>query len=156
MSEYQRAELAGRRIVIAKESEQAKRLNSEFVKSLTGGDTVNARQPFGRPFTFVPIAKFFLACNHRPIIRDDTHGMWRRVRLVDFTRTFPTDDRLADHLAAEARGVLAWSSGNHAQGVAAAAGLLGAPALIVMPTDAPASKIAGTRALGPGPRARRT
>ena len=35
--------------------------------------------------------------------------MWRRVRLVDFTRTFPTDDRLADHLAAEARGVLAWA-----------------------------------------------
>jgi threonine dehydratase len=50
--------------------------------------------------------------------------------------------------AARARGVVAWSSGNHAQGVAAAAGLLGAPALIVMPTDAPASKIAGTRALG--------
>ena len=49
---------------------------------------------------------------------------------------------------ARARGVVAWSSGNHAQGVAAAAALLGTPALIVMPTDAPASKIAGTRALG--------
>jgi len=45
-------------------------------------------------------------------------------------------------------GVVAWSSGNHAQGVAAAAGLLGVAATIVMPTDAPAIKMANTRALG--------
>lgn len=45
-------------------------------------------------------------------------------------------------------GVVAFSSGNHAQGVAAAAGLLGMPATIVMPKDAPATKIAGTRRLG--------
>jgi threonine dehydratase len=45
-------------------------------------------------------------------------------------------------------GVVAFSSGNHAQGVAWAAQRLGIPALIVMPSDAPAGKIAGTRALG--------
>ena len=47
-----------------------------------------------------------------------------------------------------AGGVVAWSSGNHAQGVAAAAGLLGLNATIVMPADAPAAKIARTKALG--------
>ena len=46
------------------------------------------------------------------------------------------------------RGVLAYSSGNHAQGVAMAAGRLDMPAVIVMPRDAPALKIANTRALG--------
>jgi len=45
-------------------------------------------------------------------------------------------------------GVVAFSSGNHAQGVAAAAALFGAPALIVMPKDVPPPKLAGTRALG--------
>lgn len=45
-------------------------------------------------------------------------------------------------------GVVAYSSGNHAQGVAAAAALLGIPAVIVMPTDAPAIKIANTRFYG--------
>ncbi len=45
-------------------------------------------------------------------------------------------------------GVVAWSSGNHAQGVAAAARLLGLKATIVMPADAPAIKIGNTRALG--------
>ena len=45
-------------------------------------------------------------------------------------------------------GVVAYSSGNHAQAVAKAAGLMGAPAVIVMPADAPAMKIDNTRALG--------
>jgi threonine dehydratase len=51
-----------------------------------------------------------------------------------------TDDELK-------RGVVAFSSGNHAQGVAAAAALMGTPAVIVMPADAPRAKIEGTRAL---------
>lgn len=46
------------------------------------------------------------------------------------------------------RGVVAFSSGNHAQGVAWAARRLGISATIVMPSNAPAAKIANTRALG--------
>ncbi|MDR7154104.1 threonine dehydratase [Sphingobium xenophagum] len=58
-------------------------------------------------------------------------------------------NRLARLNAAErAAGVVAWSSGNHAQGVADAARLLGIAATIVMPADAPAIKLANTRALG--------
>ncbi len=45
-------------------------------------------------------------------------------------------------------GVVAYSSGNHAQGVAAAAQILGLPAAIVMPADAPAIKLANTRSYG--------
>ena len=47
-----------------------------------------------------------------------------------------------------ARGVVAWSSGNHAQGVASAARMLGIAAAIVMPEDAPRSKLENTRRLG--------
>jgi threonine dehydratase len=50
--------------------------------------------------------------------------------------------------AGRVRGVLAYSSGNHAQGVALAARLHGARAVIVMPADAPEVKIADTRAYG--------
>lgn len=46
------------------------------------------------------------------------------------------------------RGVVAWSSGNHAQGVAAAGGMLGVSTTIVMPEDAPRAKLANTRRLG--------
>lgn len=51
-------------------------------------------------------------------------------------------------VAARARGVIAFSSGNHAQGIAMAARGHNAPAVIVMPSDAPQMKIDNTRALG--------
>ena len=50
--------------------------------------------------------------------------------------------------ATRAAGVIAFSSGNHAQGVAYAAQLHGIPSVIVMPSNAPALKIANTRAYG--------
>jgi len=46
------------------------------------------------------------------------------------------------------RGAVAWSSGNHAQGVAAAGGMLEIPTAIVMPEDAPRAKLENTRRLG--------
>src|SRR4051812_32484272 len=54
------------------------------------------------------------------------------------------------HLSSDQRkrGVVAFSSGNHAQGVAAAAALLGMPATIVMPADAPRIKTESTRGYG--------
>jgi threonine dehydratase len=54
---------------------------------------------------------------------------------------------MSDNLCISA-GVVAWSSGNHAQGVAAAARLLQIPATIVMPSDAPLVKYRNTVALG--------
>jgi threonine dehydratase len=47
-----------------------------------------------------------------------------------------------------AHGVIAFSSGNHAQGVALAASQFGVPAVIIMPSDAPRPKLDTTRALG--------
>ncbi len=57
---------------------------------------------------------------------------------------------LLSQLSAEERqrGAVAWSSGNHAQGVAAAGAMLGIPTAIVMPEDAPRAKLENTRKLG--------
>lgn len=58
-------------------------------------------------------------------------------------------NRLSRLVPEEARGgVVAWSSGNHAQGVAAAAALVGIRSTIVMPSDAPRIKIDRTRGFG--------
>lgn len=58
-------------------------------------------------------------------------------------------NRIAQLTEDEKRGgVVAFSSGNHAQGVALACKLLGVPAVIVMPSDAPASKIEATQGYG--------
>jgi threonine dehydratase len=57
-------------------------------------------------------------------------------------------NKVAGLAASGVRAVVAYSSGNHAQGVADAARLCGLAATIIMPSDAPAMKIANTRALG--------
>ena len=80
------------------------------------------------------------------------HSVWLKCESVQTGGAFKlrgATNRLVQLSAAErARGVVAFSSGNHALGVALAAKRLGIAATIVMPADAPALKIDGTRALG--------
>src|SRR5439155_4818908 len=109
MSEYQKASLTERRLVMASEVTRRGELNDELIKSLTGDDTINARHPYGKPFQFVPVAKFFLRVNDKPIIRDQSHGMWRRVKLVPVEQTFGVNASLADELRREASGILSWA-----------------------------------------------
>lgn len=72
--------------------------------------------------------------SEQPMRAFKLRGAWHR--LTDLSQ----EQRLA--------GVVAFSSGNHAQGIAWAAQRLGMPALIVMPRDTPQVKLEGTRALG--------
>lgn len=109
MNDYQKAQLVSRRLIVSKENEQTQRLNTEFIKSVTGDEALSARHPYGRPFNFTPVAKFILAVNHKPTILDETHGMWRRVRLMPFLRTFDLNPSFAKSLVAEAPGGLAWA-----------------------------------------------
>ena len=86
------------------------------------------------PMTIDGVAMWVKVESLQPIGAFKIRGGWHR--LTDLTN------------AQRQRGVVAFSSGNHAQGVAWAAQKLGIPAVIVMPHDAPVAKVAGTRALG--------
>lgn len=106
------AALVNQRLVTSSETNEATRLNEARVKALTGGDPVTARFLHGEFFTFQPVAKFWLAVNHKPRVADDSHGFWRRVRLIPFTQRFEgdrVDSHLDAKLAAEAPGILAWA-----------------------------------------------
>ncbi len=70
----------------------------------------------------------------------------QRIGAFKFRGAYNALSRLND--TEKARGVVTHSSGNHAQGVALAAKLLGIPAVIAMPSDAPAGKLAATRGYG--------
>lgn len=105
------AVLDGKRFVTSSETNEGSRFNESRIKSLTGGDSVTARFLHHEFFTYQPVMKFFLAVNHRPYVRDDSYGFWRRVRLIPFTRQFRgTDDdkALTRKLIAEAPGILTW------------------------------------------------
>ena len=86
--------------------------------------------PFGRP----EARRFLKAESLQPIGAFKIRGAYVAVA------SLPVAER--------ARGVITYSSGNHAQGVARAARLLGAPAVVVMPSDAPALKRARVEADG--------
>lgn len=77
---------------------------------------------------------FFKAESLQPVGAFKVRGAWHRLTAID--------------AESRTRGVVAFSSGNHAQGVAWAARRLGMPALIVMPDNAPAVKRDATLALG--------
>lgn len=105
------AGLDGRRLATASETNDGTRLNEARVKALTGCDPITARFMHADWFTFKPVATFVLAVNHKPTVNDDSHGFWRRIRLVPFLQRFDgvdRDDRLEERLRAEAAGILAW------------------------------------------------
>ena len=94
------------------------------------------------------------AVEHTPLIASHIEGkrVWLKCECLQTGGAFKlrgATNRLMQ-LSEEERqaGVVAFSSGNHAQGVAIAAERLGIPATIVMPADAPAIKIDNTRARG--------
>lgn len=94
------------------------------------------------------------AVERTPLVEARLHGhrMWLKCENRQTGGAFKlrgASNRLLAMSAAErARGVVAFSSGNHAQGVAIAARRLGMKAVIVMPADAPALKVEGTRSQG--------
>lgn len=105
------ADLAGARLAMSSETEDGQALAESLIKSLTAGDAISARPLYGKPFTFQPQFKLLMLGNHRPIVRGTDHGIWRRIRLVPFNRTFSADERdphLIDTLKAEGPHILAW------------------------------------------------
>ncbi len=106
------AGLCGRRLVIASELAEGKRLAETVVKQVTGGDTIAARFLYGEFFEYTPAFKLWVGCNHKPAVRGTDWAIWRRIRLVPFTVVIPDDeidDRLSDKLLTELPGILRWA-----------------------------------------------
>jgi putative DNA primase/helicase len=108
------AALADRRLVTAAETNDGARLNEARIKALTGCDPITARFLHREFFTFRPVAKFWLAVNHKPRVADDSYGFWRRVRLIPFLCQFrddadpKADPKLESKLLEELPGILAF------------------------------------------------
>ncbi|HYC32371.1 MAG TPA: phage/plasmid primase, P4 family, partial [Gemmatimonadales bacterium] len=106
-------DLRGRRLVTASEVVEGKHFNEALVKSMTGGEELNARALYGATaVTFTPTHKLWLGVNHLPVIRGDDEGIWRRIRVIPFDVTIPAADRdpaLPGILRDEWPGILAWA-----------------------------------------------
>lgn len=115
------AALFGRRMVTAHETGDGGLLREDFVKQATGGDMLTARFMREDFFTFAPTHKLQMVTNHKPGIRGQDNGIWRRILLIPFNARFGTpeaynagrchfvkDTKTAEYLQAEMQGVLTW------------------------------------------------
>lgn len=106
------ARLDGARLVISSEPNEGVRLDEGLIKQLTGGDKVSASYKGGHVFDYTPKYKIWLATNHKPIIRGNDDGIWRRLPLIPFTVQIPiekVDMNLKDKLMRELPGIFNWA-----------------------------------------------
>ena len=107
------ARLKGARFVSAIEMEEGKRMAESLIKSMTGGDKLVTRFLYGEFFEYVPQFKVFLAVNHKPMIKDTTNSIWRRIKIMEFNNTFTEQERDKNFptkiMATELPGILAWA-----------------------------------------------
>jgi len=106
------AHLQGARMVVAPEINEGLRLAENRIKDLTGGDKVCGRFLYNEQFSFYPTLKLWLYGNHKPEIRGNDLGIWRRIHLVPFIVFIPKEKRvyaLPRKLLAELPGILNWA-----------------------------------------------
>jgi putative DNA primase/helicase len=105
------ADLFGARFVQTSEVKTDAKFDEQRIKSFTGGDTLKARRMREDFWSFTPTHKIWVSTNHKPEVRDSSHGFWRRVRMIPFTVTIPEsekDPHLLGKLCAELPGILNW------------------------------------------------
>lgn len=105
------ASLHGARMLVLGETEHGDRLNEAKVKNLTGGDSITCRRMREDEWSFRPTHTAFVHTNHRPRVTGTDHGMWRRLRLIEWSTRIADDERddaLGAKLRTEAPGILRW------------------------------------------------
>jgi putative DNA primase/helicase len=106
------ADLRGKRLGVCAETPSGMYWNEPLVKQLTGSDRMKARRLYQDFEEFEPTHKLIVCGNYKPRVRGQDLGIWRRIRLIPFERTFAEQDRdprLMERLRAEMSGILAWA-----------------------------------------------
>jgi putative DNA primase/helicase len=105
-------ELFGKMINVSGETPNARCMNTDLIKSVVAGDWVTGREVYQKPSKFKPFAKHYLGMNTLPEIDDNTHGMWRRIHVIEFPRKFSEtemDVELTGKLLDELSGIFNWA-----------------------------------------------
>lgn len=106
-------ELRGKRLVLAGELEEGKRLSVSILKRITSTDRITAAAKYRQPETFVPSHTLILHSNYLPRVGSTDEGTWRRIKPVEFRARIPEGEGIpnyADVLLREAGpAVLNWA-----------------------------------------------
>jgi putative DNA primase/helicase len=105
--------LVGRRLCYAQEPDEGGRLAEGSLKALTGGDRLTARVEWERARVVSPTWHLHVCMNQLPQIRGTDYGLWRRLHIVRWGRTFSPEEQrpraeIEGDLLAEAPGIFRW------------------------------------------------
>lgn len=106
------ARLYGKRMAVCAEVGEHVTLDEAKVKDLTGGDAISVRRMREDFWDLEPTHTLFVAGNHKPTVRGNDLGIWRRIRLIPWTvivEAANVDRDLPSKLRAEASGILRWA-----------------------------------------------
>lgn len=107
--EYYRAQLVGKRLIMAAEPEKGARWSDAFVNELTGGDPITGRHPTGQPFKIDPEFKLAIQGEQVPDLKSVATGLRRRLLILPFeVQPAVPDPNLKEALRAEQPGILRW------------------------------------------------
>ncbi|MGR5278887.1 phage/plasmid primase, P4 family [Vibrio rotiferianus] len=111
--DYKVATLAGKRFNLVPELDKDTPIPSAAFKAIVGGDTINAREPYGKSFNFTPNVTNWFNGNFFPKTTDHTLGFYRRWTIVHFHNTKPENERdpflLEKIVANELPAILTWA-----------------------------------------------
>ena len=104
------AQLPGVRFLNVTELERTRRIDHSLIKQICGGDTINCRALYGKPFVYRPMFTPFLVGNHRVQMDSDDFALWERVVVIPFDAHFGAnkDIHLREKLKKEGAGILNW------------------------------------------------
>jgi putative DNA primase/helicase len=113
--ETELARLPGVRLAVSLEVDEGKKLAIGLIKTITGRDTIVARNLYGKAFTYPPTFKLWLVANDRPRASATDNALWRRMMMVPFEESLAVAEQdpnvktmLTEDLAVRAA-VLAWA-----------------------------------------------
>ena len=106
------ARLVGARLLLANETRNGQAMDDLTLKTLVSTEAISARFLHREFFEFRPTHTIWMRGNHKPLIRDESEGAWRRIRLVPFELNLSAenvDPQLEENLWEEREGILAWA-----------------------------------------------
>lgn len=110
---YDMAEIPGKRVLLSLESEKGGGIAEKHIKAIVSGDLIKTRPIYGSPIDFCSTAKIWWAMNDKPVIKDTTNAIWRRMKMIPFHRIFEegttADPYLLEKLLVELSGILNWA-----------------------------------------------
>ena len=96
--------LRGARLLYVNEPDEGGELREGLVKTMTGDDTITARGVHAKnSIEMTPTWVIYMPTNHKPIIKGDDFGIWRRIHLLPFERNFKKDPHIKEDTGMKAR-----------------------------------------------------